>query len=394
MAVRKRRPKSGGKRRLEYRLLMRFTLGIIVVLLAVSLFAPDRDFSADENRTLARFPALSSQAVKDGTWFEDLNSWFSDQFAFRGAFMSMRTAGQRAMGRLENNGVIFGKEGYLLQRPAVMNSDAARQTQQAINSFAKKYPDLNTCMVLVPDCAAAFPSYLPEGAPAADQLADISSFTGGLDSSIKVVDAAAALQADGGQQVYYKTDHHWTSRGACDVFMAAAKKMDISTDGKFKVYQVSDSFQGTMASKSGVHTERDSIEVYAPENNKVQYLVDYPDLGTRTTSVYDSSKLKEKDQYTVFFGGNHPLVEIRTTTDTGKNLLVFKDSYANSFVPFLIPYYDRIIMIDPRYYYEDPKAQLALNHITDVLYLYSADTLLTDTSLKDVLGGEDASESQ
>jgi hypothetical protein len=108
--------------------------------------------------------------------------------------------------------------------------------------------------------------------------------------------------------------------------------------------------------------------------------------------VYIRSKLKEKDQYQVFFGGNHPAVEIHTTADTGKNILIFKDSYANAFVPLLIPYYDNIIMIDPRYYYEDVNQVISSAEITDVLFLYSQNTFATDTTLTDVLnsGRKDA----
>ena len=87
----------------------------------------------------------------------------------------------------------------------------------------------------------------------------------------------------------------------------------------------------------------------------------------------------------MFFGGNHAIVEIDTTADTGRNLLVFKDSYANSFIQFLTPYFDRIVLVDPRYYYDDISVAMNTYAVTDVLYLYSADILFSDTSLCDTL---------
>ena len=105
------------------------------------------------------------------------------------------------------------------------------------------------------------------------------------------------------------------------------------------------------------------------------------------TSPYVSEKLEEKDQYQVFFGGNHPLVEIHTANQTGRNLLVFKDSYANCFVPFLTPYYDNIYMIDARYYYDNVETLIKGNAVTDVLFLYSQNTFAVDRTLKDVLAG-------
>ena len=103
--------------------------------------------------------------------------------------------------------------------------------------------------------------------------------------------------------------------------------------------------------------------------------------------MFNSEKLEEKDKYTVFFGGNHPLVEIHTTAQTGKNLLLFKDSYANSIVQFIYPYYDNIIMVDPRYYYEDISQVIKNNKISDVLFCYSGNILFTDVSLSDCLEG-------
>ena len=147
---------------------------------------------------------------------------------------------------------------------------------------------------------------------------------------------------------------------------------------------VSDSFEGTLSSKSGSHKTTDTVQVYIPQS-QIRYYVTYSDSTERICSIYQSSALKNKDKYTVFFGGNHPKVEISTTADNQRVLLLFKDSYANSFVQFLLPYYQKIIMIDPRYYYDSLDAILTTENVTDVLYLYSADTFVKDTSLADVL---------
>ena len=98
--------------------------------------------------------------------------------------------------------------------------------------------------------------------------------------------------------------------------------------------------------------------------------------------------MEGKDKYQVFFGGNHAMVDITTTNDKGRKLLIFKDSYANCFVPFLIPYYTEVVMIDPRYYYDNIQTMVANKGITDVLFLYNMDTFLSDNSLADVLTGE------
>ena len=266
--------------------------------------------------------------------------------------------------------------------------------ETAIRDFWNEHQNLNMNMVLVPCAGAVYPKLLPKNAPFRDQIGDISEEENSLmDTGIKFTRLSDAFRAHGDEQLYYKTDHHWTSAGAGYALAEMAGNLGIlDPETSYASYTVSGSFQGTLASKSGRHSVADEIRILVPKTKMPEYYVYYPDTQTSTTSVYIRSKLKEKDQYQVFFGGNHPSVEIHTTADTGKNILIFKDSYANAFVPLLIPYYDNIIMIDPRYYYEDVNQVISSAEITDVLFLYSQNTFATDTTLTDVLnsGRKDA----
>ena len=105
--------------------------------------------------------------------------------------------------------------------------------------------------------------------------------------------------------------------------------------------------------------------------------------------MYDSAKLEERDQYAVFFGGNHSLIDIRTTCAQDDRLLVIKDSYANCFIPFLTPYFREIVVVDPRYYTGDMEALIAEKKIGSVLFLYNANTFFEDRMLSGVLPGTD-----
>lgn len=187
--------------------------------------------------------------------------------------------------------------------------------------------------------------------------------------------------------VFYRTDHHWTSLGAYCVFDASAELLGIETPiTNYRVHVLTNSFEGTLASKSGKHTAEDTITAYEPLGTDVSYYVLYDSTREKAGSVFVDSALDTKDKYTVFFGGNHPLVTIKTTANNGKILLIFKDSYANSFVPFLIPYYQQIVMIDPRYYYDDVEQLMTQRGVTDVLFLYNLSTFSADTALADTLG--------
>lgn len=116
---------------------------------------------------------------------------------------------------------------------------------------------------------------------------------------------------------------------------------------QYKAHTISNTFEGTLASKSGCHEVTDTITVYEPQEDDTQFYVTYDDTQEKSRSLFVEKCLEDKDQYTVFFGGNHPRVTIRTTSESGRRLLIFKDSYANSFIQFLTPYYEKIILVDP-----------------------------------------------
>ena len=204
---------------------------------------------------------------------------------------------------------------------------------------------------------------------------------------MQYADVTLALKAHVRDGVFYRTDHHWTSLGAYCAFDASAELLGIETPiTNYHVHVLTNSFEGTLASKSGKHTAEDTITAYEPLGTDVSYYVLYDSTQEKAGSVFVDSALDTKDKYTVFFGGNHPLVTIKTTANNGKILLIFKDSYANSFVPFLIPYYQQIVMIDPRYYYDDVEQLMTQRGVTDVLFLYNLSTFSADTALADTLG--------
>ena len=155
---------------------------------------------------------------------------------------------------------------------------------------------------------------------------------------------------------------------------------------------VANDFQGTLASKSGYHASEDKIQVYEAANIEPEYIVTYVEENEKSASMYKSECLEEKDKYTVFFGGNHARVDISTTQPERKNLLLFKDSYANCFVQFLLPYYQNIIMVDARYFYDNIDSLIQNYGITDILFLYNANTFVTDNSLADVLAADESDE--
>ena len=366
--------------------LLIFLLILAAAVFIVNTVTKDKSFSANENRSLAQRPKLTKEALTDGSFFSDYTTYYSDQFPLRDLWMSLSFRVNYLLNQREFSGVYVGKNGTLLQDPTTPDMNAVSSTTDAINRFAARYSDKDISALIVPGAATIWSDKLPANAPARNQNTDIAALESALDGSIRRIDAAGALEAHKGEDIYYRTDHHWTSLGAYSVFEACTDPLKLASEGiVYTPHVVSESFQGTLSSKSGDHRNYDTITVYEPQGTDVLYEVNYPDLQKRSTSLFVSEQLEEKDQYTVFFGGNHPLVEIRTTADNGRSLLIFKDSYANSFIQFLTPYYQTIVMVDPRYYYDDVSLAMNTYGVTDIMFLYSADTLLSDTALADVL---------
>ncbi|MBO5461302.1 MAG: hypothetical protein J5983_05860 [Ruminococcus sp.] len=362
---------------------------VIAFLTVISIIIPDKEYSAEENRVLAEFPDFSFQNLMDTKYMTGLESYVSDHFVLRDFWINIKVKCDLLVGKTELNGVYLGDDNYLMQIPTEPNQENVDRNMTEINNFAQKYESLDVNMMVVPNAVSTMSDYLPKGAPVRDQRKDTKALKEKLTESVDYIDVSETLKKHVDEGMYYKTDHHWTSRAAYYAFLESTDHMGISepvTD--YDVYMVSNEFSGTLASKSGYHKEEDTVEIYAPSNTEVDYVVTGMEGKDASTSIYDKGALKEKDKYQVFLGGNSAKIEINTTNETRERLLIFKDSYANCFVPFLLPYYNEIIMVDPRYYYDDVHSLIKNEQITDVLFLYNMDTFLNDNSLADVLVSE------
>ncbi len=381
---RKRRSIYQRNRRTQGILLACLLLVFVLLFDLLGYLTPDRSYSEQENRKLAVFPPLRASALSEGSWFSDFDSYFADQFPARDFWISLQLQFSRWMGATESNGVLLCDGHYLMEQPVAPGAQQLADTLAALRAFAGQHSETNMLLCVAPNAAAILPEKLPAQLPVRDQLADLRALAADVEG-LRFVDVSDALLAQKDTQLYYRTDHHWTTRGAACAFEALAPAMGLETAGmQYTVYPVSTTFEGTLASRSGCHEVRDTVELWIPET-EIEYYVTYEDSATRTCSLYSPDALSQKDHYTVFFGGNHPRVDITTTAETGKCLLLFKDSYANCMVQLMTPYYEKIILIDPRYYYGDVDSLIRREGITDVLFLYNANTFFEDTSLAELL---------
>lgn len=371
-------------------------VGIIFILtlflfLIINVIVPDREKSVQENRMLVTKPKFRLSSLISGDYDEKFEAYMDDQFVGRDMWRKLKVTVDRIGGSRLENGVYIGTNGQLLEQIEVADENHLAANIKAIKSFSESQSKIPVRMMLVPDAAKVLNHSLPALAKPEDQTQMFSMVRKDLGDSVEWIDVSTELNKHKTEKIYYKTDHHWTTLGAFYAFQAAAPSLGIEGDlsGKYVSYAVSDSFNGMLASKSGVNLgEKEQIDIYVPTEEDTDLIVDYVDEGKRSTSLYDSSKLKEKDQYTVFLGGNSSLLDIRTVSTSTKRLLLVKDSFANSFIPFLTPYYREIVVVDPRYYSGTINDLMDSYRISEVLFLYSGNTFFKDNNISGVFAVE------
>lgn len=354
----------------------------------VNFIAKDRDFSESENRVLASFPKLTLSSIADGTFMKNFETYMSDQFVLRDRMISLKSYFDRLSGMRESNGVYIADDGFLIEKPSKYTAKKAKAMTKSINSFMKKYPEITKMVAISPNASYIYSEKLPSGIELHSQYSELKGILNRLEGeNYSFLNVTKALKnAKEKSDVFYRTDHHWTTRGAYAVFKAIADKWNLDrSQVKYKFLTVSSDFEGTLASKTGIHDNKDKIEICLPKNSEGSYIVSYESQDKRTTSLFEPSKLQQKNKYEVFLGGNYDKVVIDTVSKSRATLLIIKDSYANCLIPMLTPYFAKIIVVDPRYMTESVHNIMDEYNISHVLFLYNLNTFLQDTSLEDAL---------
>ena len=292
------------------------------------------------------------------------------------------------MGQKDINGVYFGDYDYLLQKLDSPSPENLEKNLQAIRAFAEKYPDYRVKMALIPTSTAVLTDYLPRYAQPVDETAVIAEAEQGLAERVPFLSLYPALADHKEEPIYYRTDHHWTTLGAYYGYAALGdflgyEPYDLSA---FTREKVSDSFYGTLYSKGNFFfISPDAIELFHPNETEGKNIrVTVVDDGTEYDTFYVREKLLEKDQYTVFLGGNHAYVKIETGAGTGKTLHLIKDSFSHCLVPFLALHYDEIHLYDLRYFHYAFDDYIQGGENEDVLILYNMASYFQEGTIKDL----------
>lgn len=361
-------------------------IGLCLSMFLLSVLLPDSAYSSVENRPLKQNPIPSWQTVLDGSCQTDSKIWFADQFPARNLFFHLNYLVRKACGQREIQDVFLGNDA-LQANPEAPENDALNRNLNAVAELAR-LTDLKTVSMIVPSSATVQPQKLPAFAAVRNPASDFQTISDFMQAHPQVmnIEIASILQEHARDPIYYKTDHHWTTQGAGLGAQALLNALSLPVDlSAYETIPVSSSFEGTLASRTGSVFLKDTIELAVAHNNP-DYLVTWADQ-TKATSIYVQEALRQKDQYQVFLGANQSKIQIETDADTDRTLLLFKDSYANSVIQYLLPYFSSITVIDPRYFYDDLQTVLDASVFTDIAVLYSCDTFVTVSSFADLIDG-------
>ena len=365
---------------LRYPLVLLFAL-FILGCTAMDLTQTNRKFSEMENRYLQQKPKFTVKTLLNNTYTQKYEEYINDQFFNRDSWITIKSMAESAIGKVENNGIVYGSDHYMFEKYRTLDEKRFSDNIRYVKEFAEKYPDRHVSLMIVPSSYMVLSEKLPTGLGNLDQYARIEElFAGAAAPNLTAVDPTALLTAHKEDSIYYKTDHHWTCYGAYLGYLSYLESVEGKTPVEYESlpkHQVAD-FYGTYYSKAKLfNTVPDVIEWFDPAVEQVT--ID----GEEVNGLHDLQKFEERDKYGAFLRGNNGLTVIKSSAGPGdgSRILVVKDSYGNSFVPYLLYNYDEVQVVDLRAMAGKMSDLLAENEYDDILLLYSFMNFSSDQNI-------------
>lgn len=377
-----------------------FLLMLVAMFVVGVLVSPDEESVLEENRTPAQMPAFSASTFFNGSFSRDYENYLADSVGFRSFF----TAQSAAFTDLKGLDLGFGKiievnkdlgtgetgekKKLLVQQDKIeevfeLDAETAEAYVAMLNEYTKKLPEeIRLFNMLVP---TQIEFEEPLYRSAADNQQDaISYIYDNAGSRVQTVDAYGKLAAHADEYVFFRTDHHWTQLGAyyayqafCEAAGEVAVPISEYTKNEYP------GFYGTLHQQAEKpDMAADTIEYFQKGENLATNAFGYLADGSPVEyggSLYWTPAEGESANYKVFLCGDHSLLDIPTNTKNGKTILIIKDSYANTFAPWLTEHYEHVLLVDPRSYKEGLQAVLDQYQPDDVLIMnYTLSTTFPD----------------
>lgn len=354
----------------------------LLVMMLLFVFLPKKSESPEEKRVLQAAPQFSWNNLKDGTFGKEVEAYLSDHFGGRKFFVGLNAYYNLYTGRNGANGIYRAQDGYLINEPIKWDEGNLQKNLTRFGDFARQN-GIPSHLLAVPSTGYILGEKLPAAHLTYHDAEIIAQTAAALQGSIDVIDPTPLFQAQKESgQLYYKTDHHWTTYGAYLAYTQLCETFGLSPtpEAAFQK-EVHSGFYGTTYSRSGLWLEQpDDIGLWHSPGARTVRIEENNTLVKEQDSLFFTEHLSEPDQYPVFLDGNHSLVRIKNPEGGDKKLLLVKDSFAHCFAPFLSAHYGEIVMVDLRYYHASLSSLIADEGIDETLFLYGIDNLVNDTN--------------
>ncbi len=343
-----------------------------------TLLSPDPDYLANERRYASHMPRLASSS-----YASDFEDYLADSLPFREALRRYKIAfSQRILLLSDENGVFLTENG-VAKDLSPLNVPLVLQAATTVDSLIERYfaGSERVFLSVIPDKA-----YFAEGdRPSLDCAALFTLLSSNISSPHTDLFLESALSLDS----YYATDIHWKSEAILPVAEQLSKAMRFSLPDSSLLYgETVGDFVGTLAAQTPLSSDKDSLTLVYDSLGVIRSAtVYYPD-GT-VGKVYDEALFSSSDdKYNVFLRGEtlqaeQPLANFfirieSPLSQSDRKLILFRDSFARSLVPYLLFAYSEIVLVDmraPTAFYGENAALLSSDDSTDILFLVSVHTL-------------------
>ena len=311
-----------------------------------------------------------------GKFSDELEQYLTDQVPLRDDWVTLKIYLELAVGKRESGGVYIGRDKYLMDKFTSYSKKQLAANAAALAELQKKLAaeDISMDTILVPVAAQVLTDKLPAYAPVADYAAILEVLT---DAGVDTTDVFFTLAAHSSENIYYRTDHHWTSLGAYYAY-CAWRGIEPNVD-EWTQEILCDNFHGTTWNKVPLPSvPAEEITAWYKHINRS---VSYNNGQYETDSIYERKYLSGSDQYAVFLNSNQAQTVIEGSGKSGK-LLLIKDSYGNTFSQFPVEDYAEVHVLDLRFFKGDVTEYAKENDITDALALYGVQNFVKDTNLR------------
>ncbi len=356
----------------------------VIVLMSVTIFGLSffswvkeaDDFSESERRVLAAFPELSVDTIISGKFMGEFEDYAMDQFPMRDTFRGIKSAAVLGtFAQLDNNN-LYMEDGYLSKIEYPLNKPMLDYASERFQFLYDSYiagTDAKIYLSVIPD-----KNYFlaKESNRLMLDYEELMSYMQEKNDYMDYIDITELLSLED----YYRTDTHWRQEQIKDVAEKLAEAMGVTLEEEYTIETLDNPFYGVYYGQLALPVQPDSIQ-YVTSEALENCVVTYLDTGMPVEgSIYNMDKAYGKDPYEMYLSGATALVTIENpNASTEKELIVFRDSFAGSLIPYLIEGYQKITLVDIRYVDSKMLGNFLKVDNQDVLYLYS--TILLNNSL-------------